>query len=53
MDLIQDTFVKCDSILRNDEGFLKNATNGGQLEVLERVSFKDLIEQDGSKSNVV
>ena len=39
VDVIEKSFSECDRILKQEEGFVKNATHGGRLEVLERVSF--------------
>ena len=40
---IEDSFVICDRFLRKHGGWVKNATNGGNLEVLERISFDSLV----------
>ncbi len=42
-DLVEETFVKLDSKLRCNNGFLINATHGGKLEVLERKNLKDVL----------
>lgn len=53
IELVEEAFKKSDAILRKEGGFLKNATNGGKLEVLERINFKYLIDntddEDASK----
>lgn len=41
--LIESTFVKMDSVLREENGFLINATNGGKLEVLERKTLDEVL----------
>lgn len=43
MELVEESFAKCDKTLREENGFLINATNGGHLEVLERVEFLNII----------
>ncbi len=43
MELVEEAFMKSDMILRKEGGALKNATNGGKLEVLERVDFGSLV----------
>ncbi|MEL4307328.1 6-hydroxymethylpterin diphosphokinase MptE-like protein [Joostella sp. CR20] len=45
-DLVEQAFVECDNFLRKNGGMLLNATNGGKLEVLDRISYKDLIIMD-------
>lgn len=42
IDLVEDSFKECDRILRLENGFLKNATHGGKLQVLERIEFNEL-----------
>lgn len=39
IDKIEKSFKLCDNFLRSEGGWLKNATRGGKLEVLERVDF--------------
>lgn len=51
MELVEEAFMKSDIILRQDGGFLKNATNGGKLEVLDRISFKVLIDSAYEKDD--
>lgn len=36
---IEESFAGCDAFLRSCGGWVKNATHGGKLEVLERISF--------------
>jgi len=43
IELVEEAFIKCDQALKLENGFLKNATNGGKLEILQRVKFKDVI----------
>lgn len=43
MELVEEAFIKCDKIFRQENGFLKNATKGGKLEVLERINFEHVI----------
>lgn len=43
MDLVEYSFKECDKVLRLEKGFLKNATHGGNLQVLERINFNELI----------
>ena len=38
-DYIEESFVICDQFLRSRGGWLKNATRGGKLNILERVNF--------------
>lgn len=45
IDLVEYSFKECDKILRLENGFLKNATHGGKLEVLERIEFNELINE--------
>ncbi|WP_162244201.1 MULTISPECIES: 6-hydroxymethylpterin diphosphokinase MptE-like protein [unclassified Rhizobium] len=40
---IEHALRACDDALRTQNGFLKNATRGGHLEVLERVDFDQLV----------
>lgn len=49
MDLVEESFIKCDRILREENGFLINATNGGYLEVLDRLDFSCIIKKLGEK----
>jgi hypothetical protein len=44
MQLIEDSFSYADEMLRQEGGFLVNATRGGKLEVLERVELEDAIQ---------
>lgn len=37
--MIEKSFQTCDRFLRSQGGWLKNATRGGKLEVLERIDF--------------
>ncbi|MEA5533512.1 hypothetical protein [Crocosphaera sp. XPORK-15E] len=37
--MIEKSFQACDLFLRSQGGWLKNATRGGKLEVLERIDF--------------
>jgi hypothetical protein len=39
VEVIEKSFSECDWILKQEKGFVKNATHGGCLDVLERVSF--------------
>lgn len=41
-DYIERSFIECDAILRKNAGGLYNATRGGLLNVLERVSFENI-----------
>lgn len=50
VDLIEQSFKECDRILREEGGFLINATNGGKLEVLERRDFASLFSKNRSAS---
>jgi hypothetical protein len=43
MDVVEDAFIKSDELLRSKSGFIKNATRGGKLEVLERVDIDEII----------
>jgi len=43
IDLVEYSFKECDKVLRLENGFLKNATHGGKLQVLERIAFNELI----------
>ena len=38
---IEESFQSCDLFMRFHDGWIKNATRGGKLEVLERVCFDD------------
>jgi hypothetical protein len=38
-DLTEETFIKLDKKLKENNGFLINATRGGKLEVLERINL--------------
>lgn len=42
--LIEESFKICDSELRKEGGWIKNATRGGALDVLERVSFEEALQ---------
>ena len=42
MDIVEDAFKESDKYLRKNGGFIKNATRGGSLEVLERVDINDV-----------
>lgn len=44
--LVEDAFLRCDKFLRQHGGFLKNATVGGKLEVLERIDLTDLVSDE-------
>lgn len=44
MQLIEDSFQYADQFLRKRGGYVKNATRGGQLEVVERVDFDEAIK---------
>lgn len=44
VDLIEETFKKMDLKLRENGGYLINATNGGKLEVLEREGLNQVLE---------
>ena len=44
MQLIEDNFQYADQFLRKRGGYVKNATRGGQLEVVERISFDEAVE---------
>jgi glycosyltransferase involved in cell wall biosynthesis len=50
--LIEQSFMVCDKALRSNGGFLKNATHGGKLEVLERTSI-DQVTQSGPQDNLI
>jgi hypothetical protein len=41
--LIEESFSLCDKFLRNNGGYVKNATRGGKLEVLERIDIEDVL----------
>ena len=43
-DLIEEAFSTCDRELRREGGWVKNATRGGALEVLERISFEEAVK---------
>lgn len=43
MDLVEEAFHKCDMIMREEGGFIKNATRGGKLDILERANFDAMI----------
>jgi hypothetical protein len=43
--LVEEAFVKSDRILREENGYLINATRGGKLEVLERKSFDNILSE--------
>lgn len=43
IDLVEYSFKECDKVLRLENGFLKNATHGGKLQVLECIAFNELI----------
>ncbi len=47
-NLIEKSFCICDQFLRSRNGFLKNATCGGKLEALERVSIEKVLNEKGS-----
>jgi hypothetical protein len=42
-ELIEEGFKVCDQELRKEGGWIKNATRGGALEVLERISFEQAL----------
>jgi hypothetical protein len=44
-EFTESCLVECDNFLRAKGGYLKNATRGGKLEVLERVNFDVLIKE--------
>lgn len=44
MDLVEESFIKCDKVLREENGYLVNITRGGHLEVLERKDFDEIIK---------
>lgn len=46
MEMVEYNFKYADQYLRQRGGFVKNATRGGKLEVLERISFDKAIELD-------
>lgn len=48
--LIEIYFQMCDQALRIQGGFVKNATWGGRLEVLERVGFDRVVERGGRRN---
>lgn len=39
---VEQSFIICDAFLRSRGGFLKNATRGGQLEILERIDLDQI-----------
>ncbi|MBA6233499.1 MULTISPECIES: 6-hydroxymethylpterin diphosphokinase MptE-like protein [unclassified Colwellia] len=43
MDVVEDAFKKSDEFLRQNGGFIKNATRGGKLEVLERIDLHEMV----------
>jgi hypothetical protein len=45
--LIETAFRECDARLRREGGWVKNATRGGALEVLERISFEGALAEAG------
>jgi len=42
-ELIEESFQICDRLLRSRGGWVKNATRGGKLEVLERIDFDEVV----------
>jgi hypothetical protein len=40
---IEESFILCDKFMRERSGWVKNATRGGKLEVLERMDFDDAL----------
>lgn len=46
-ELVEDALIRCDKFLRAKGGFLKNATRGGQLNVLERADIDLVLGQMG------
>lgn len=44
--MIEESFVICDKFLRKKSGWIKNATRGGHLEVLDRIDFDSIISED-------
>jgi hypothetical protein len=42
---VEESFRVCDRFLRNQGGFIKNATRGGKLEVLERIDFEQVLKE--------
>ena len=49
-ELIEESFVKCEQILRAEGGGLLNATNGGELDVLKRCDFSKILDSNCSVS---
>ena len=43
MDVVEDAFKKSDELLRTSCGFIKNATRGGKLDVLERINIDEIM----------
>jgi len=43
LDVVEDAFKKSDEFLRSKNGFIKNATRGGKLEVLERIDVNEIV----------
>lgn len=43
LDKIETSFKFFDELLRSENGWIKNATRGGALEILERVSFDSIV----------
>ncbi|MEM8938858.1 MAG: hypothetical protein AAGC64_05890 [Bacteroidota bacterium] len=43
-DLVEEAFIKCDKIMRAEEGFIVNITRGGKLEVLERKDVESILK---------
>lgn len=45
IDLVEYSFKECDKVLQMENGFLKNATHGGNLQILERIEFNEIINE--------
>ncbi|WP_262690338.1 motility associated factor glycosyltransferase family protein [Kordiimonas aestuarii] len=43
---ISDSFLTADIFMRLQGGFIRNATHGGNLEIFDRVAFKDALEAE-------
>jgi hypothetical protein len=50
MELIEEGFRVCDQELRREGGWIKNATRGGALDVLERIPFEEALNYRESLS---
>ena len=42
-EMIEQSFMMCDTFLRSRGGWIKNATRGGKLDILERIDFEKAI----------